>query len=80
MNRLALYASLGVPEVWRYDETRLIIYQLQEKEYVECNNSPTFPFLSQAEIERFLELRKTTKEKALLRLFREWVRSQIEVQ
>ncbi|MBD2043388.1 Uma2 family endonuclease [Microcoleus sp. FACHB-672] len=80
INRLALYASLSVAEVWRYDGTRLIIYQLQGNEYAECNYSPTFPFLPQAEIERFLELRKTTKEKALLRLFREWIRSQIEVQ
>ncbi|MBD1937053.1 Uma2 family endonuclease [Microcoleus sp. FACHB-68] len=78
INRLALYASLGVPEVWRYDGTRLIIYHLEGKEYAECNNSPTFPFLPQTEIERFLELRKTTKEKALLRLFREWIRSQIQ--
>lgn len=78
IDRLALYASLGVPEVWRYDGTRLIIYQLEENGYVEGDVSRTFPFLPQAEIMRFLELRKTTKEKALLRLFRRWVKSQIE--
>lgn len=80
INRLNLYESLGIPEVWRYNGTHLIIYKLEEQKYVECNVSPTFPFLSQAEIERFLELRKITKEKALLRLFREWVKSQIENQ
>lgn len=78
IDRLELYASLGVPEVWCYDGTRLIVYQLQENEYAERSASPTFPFLPQAEILRFVELRKTTKEKALLRLFREWVRSQIQ--
>ena len=78
IDRLSLYASLGVPEVWRYDGNRLIIYQLESQEYAERDVSPTFPFLSQVEMLRFLELRRTTKENALLRLFREWVRSQIQ--
>lgn len=78
IDRLSLYASLGVPEVWRYDGNRLIIYQLEAQEYVERDVSPTFPFLSQVEMLRFLELRRTTKENALIRLFREWVRSQIQ--
>ncbi len=78
IDRLSLYASLGVPEVWRYDGNRLIIYQLEAQEYVERTVSPTFPFLSQVEMLRFLELRSTTKENALIRLFREWVRSQIQ--
>ncbi|MGB3264492.1 MAG: Uma2 family endonuclease [Microcoleus sp.] len=78
IDRLSLYASLGVPEVWRYDGNRLIIYQLESQEYTERDVSPTFPFLSQVEMLRFLELRRTTKENALIRLFREWVRSQIQ--
>ncbi|MEG4204943.1 Uma2 family endonuclease [Microcoleus sp. Pol7_A1] len=78
IDRLSLYASLGVPEVWRYDGNRLIIYQLEAQEYAERDVSPTFPFLSQVEMLRFLELRRTTKENALIRLFREWVRSQIQ--
>ena len=79
IDRLSLYASLGVPEVWRYDGNRLIIYQLEAQEYAERDVSPTFPFLSQVDIVRFLELRRTTKENALIRLFREWVRSQIQL-
>jgi Uma2 family endonuclease len=78
IDRLSLYASLGVPEVWRYDGNRFIIYQLSAGEYVERDVSPTFPFLSQVEMLRFLELGRTTKENALIRLFREWVRSQIQ--
>ncbi|MGL5060703.1 MAG: Uma2 family endonuclease [Microcoleus sp.] len=78
IDRLELYASLGVPEVWRYDGSRFIIYQLEAGEYSERDVSPTFPFLSQVEMLRFLELRRSTKENALIRLFREWVRSQIQ--
>ena len=78
IDRLELYASLGVPEVWRYDAKRLIIYQLEGNEYEESEVSPTFPFLLKSEMLRFWELKKTTEEKALLRLFREWVRSKIQ--
>jgi len=78
MNRLAIYAALGVLEVWRYDGRRLRFYQLEEKQYLERNTSPTFPFLSPSEIVRFLEQQKTVGETAMIRLFREWVRSQTQ--
>lgn len=78
LNRLDLYANLGVPEVWRYNGERLIMYRLEGKSYQECDRSPTFSFLSPSEIVRFLELRKTTRETTLIRLFREWVRSKIQ--
>lgn len=76
INRLDLYADLGVPEVWRYDGRRFTIYRLEAKRYQACDRSPTFPFLPPTEIVRFLELRKTTRETTLIRLFREWVRIQ----
>ena len=63
INRLDLYAALGVPEVWRYDGSQLIIYQLQDGEYLVCASSPTFPQLTPSEIIRFLELRKTTGDR-----------------
>ena len=78
MNRLAIYAALGVPEVWRYDGSGVRIYSLVVEEYEVLDRSPTFPFLSTAEILWFLELRKTMGKTSLIRSFREWVRSQIQ--
>ena len=78
INRLALYASLGVPEVWRYDGNRLIIYQLEGGEYRVCDRYSTFPLITSSEIIRFLELRKSNGETTLIRLFREWVRNQVQ--
>ena len=46
LNQLALYADLGVPEIWRFDGRRLKIYQLQKEGYIECDRSPTFPLTS----------------------------------
>ena len=73
INRLSIYADLGVPEVWRYDGQSLMMYQLENQQYQSCNHSAAFPLLRAADVERFLELKKTTKENALIRLFREWV-------
>ncbi len=78
INRLELYASLGVPEVWRYDGSRLIFYQLEGQEYVEREVSPHFPFLSPSEIMGFLETQKDVGETSMIRGFRQWVRSQIQ--
>ncbi|MBD2339875.1 Uma2 family endonuclease [Calothrix sp. FACHB-156] len=77
INRLDIYADLGVPEVWRYDGQNLIMYHLENHQYQNCSRSITFPLLTSSEIERFLNLKKTTKENALIRLFREWVRENL---
>lgn len=78
INRMELYASLGVPEVWRYDGSRLIFYQLEGQEYVEREVSPHFPFLSPSEIMGFVERQKDVGETSMIRGFRQWVRSQIQ--
>lgn len=77
INRLDIYADLGAPEVWRYDGQSLIMYCLENKQYKLCVHSIAFPLLASADIKRFLDLRKTTKENALIRLFREWVREKL---
>jgi Uma2 family endonuclease len=52
INKPALYASMGVPELWRYDGQELHIYQLQNYEYVETDGSPTFPQVSKRVFEK----------------------------
>lgn len=78
INRMELYASLGVPELWRYDGSRLIFYQLEGQEYVEREVSPHFPFLSPTEIMGFVERQKDVGETSMIRGFRQWVRSRIQ--
>ncbi len=78
INRLDIYVALGVPEVWRYNGSRLTILRLEGGEYKECDRSPTLPQLPSSEVVRFLELSKTMGETSLIRLFREWVRSQVQ--
>ena len=78
LNQLALYASLGVPEVWRYNGQRLQIYQLQQEEYVECDRSPTFPLLAATKVEEFLEQCQNLGVTAAVRQFRKWIKNQLQ--
>jgi Uma2 family endonuclease len=77
LDRFNIYIGLGVPEVWRYDGQTLTIYHLENRQYLPCSHSIAFPLLAAVDIKRFVELKKTTKENALVRLFREWVKTQL---
>ncbi|MEG3905444.1 Uma2 family endonuclease [Microcoleus sp. B4-C5] len=44
------YKMIGVPEVWVYDSGRLLIYLLQDGEYVESDMSPNFPEIAIAQL------------------------------
>lgn len=75
VNKFGIYASLGVPELWRYDGRILKFYQLVESEYIECEFSIAFTFLSATDMTRFVEQSKTIGEIALIKLFRDWLKT-----
>jgi hypothetical protein len=74
LNKFSIYASLGVPEIWRYRNQSLLVYQLVEGNYEQRENSLAFPFLQIAEIPAFIEQSKTIGQRAAVRLFRDRVR------
>ncbi|XZN91976.1 MAG: Uma2 family endonuclease [Microcoleus sp.] len=74
LNKFSIYAALGVPEIWRYRNQSLVVYQLVEGSYQERENSLAFGFLPIAEIPAFIEQSKTIGQRAAVRLFREKVR------
>ena len=78
LNQLSIYADLGVPEVWRYNGSRVQIYQLQNGEYVECDFSPAFPLLRATKVEEFLEQCQKNGVTQAVRQFRQWVRNQLQ--
>jgi Uma2 family endonuclease len=79
MDRLHIYAALRVPEVWRYDAQGLAFLVLNaERRYVPAANSPAFPIpVSPADLMPFLQMRGQMDENAIVRQFRDWIRSQI---
>lgn len=54
LNKFVLFSAMGVPEVWRYDDGRVTMYQLASGSYVETEQSSAFPLLSSAMATQFL--------------------------
>ena len=75
LNKLPVYAQIGVPEVWRYDGVRLEILRLESTEYVAVTTSTTLPPLTSSVLSDLVEKSKTTKRRAWIREVREWAQS-----
>lgn len=77
-SRMAIYAAIRVPEVWRFDGENLRIHQLgPDGQYAVVHHSPHFTFVSGADLVRFIKQQTQMDENSLIRSFREWVREQI---
>jgi len=77
INKLNLYASLGVPEFWRYNGQILRIYQLQNHQYAEVEKSPTFSWLLKDRLYQFLQESQLDEVQAS-KAFRAWVQQQVQ--
>jgi Uma2 family endonuclease len=75
--RLQVYADLGVPEVWIYNGSSLVIQQLQNEIYIPSQTSQFFTNLPIPAIADFLQQAETIDYLELVKSFRNWVRSQI---
>ena len=73
INKNRLYASLGVPEFWRFNGETWRIYHLQDQSYVECDRSPTFAIVEKADLYRFLAAAQQDEIEAEVS-FRAWVK------
>jgi Uma2 family endonuclease len=71
-----LYASLGVPEFWRFNGREWKILCLKDGAYVECDRSPTFPILEKLDFYQFLET-AFVDEVAAEVTFRKWVQQRL---
>ncbi len=75
LDKLAVYASLRIPEVWCYDGKRLRIRLLQpDGSFADSQRSSKQPHLAPREVERFLLMGRRMRETTWARAFRAWVR------
>lgn len=73
-----IYQSLGVPELWRFENGKLQINVLQNKVYQEVEFSPIFPGLPLRQvIPDYLQHSKTEGRNKTMKAFRNWVKQQI---
>ncbi|MEH1832955.1 MAG: Uma2 family endonuclease [Nostoc sp.] len=77
MNRMGIYAALGVPEVWRFDREILTICSLVNNDYQLREISLVLPMFDAVVLKSFLELSLMMGETSLIRHVRQWVREQL---
>ena len=78
LDRLPIYAAFKVPEVWRYNGTRITVLLLQpDGSYRESPVSRALPALPFAELPRFLALADdiSLSFAEIGRRFRAWIRA-----
>jgi Uma2 family endonuclease len=78
LDKLTIYAQIGVSEVWRYDGTRATIFLLEEGAYVEAGESVTLPPLTSGVLTLFVEESTSLESTDWLRKVREWARKNTE--
>jgi Uma2 family endonuclease len=76
LDRQAIYAVLGVPELWRFDGESLRVSRLRaDGTYKACATSPAFPLLPLDEVVRLLKPGATIDHSRWGRMVREWIRT-----
>lgn len=75
--RMEIYAQLGVAELWRYLQGSVQILRLENGPFVACDPSPTFPMVSTAVLNEFLQAAEMQDETAWIRSWRRWIREQL---
>jgi Uma2 family endonuclease len=77
LNKLPIYAQLGVAEVWRHDGQKLTIYKLVDDQFTETDNSLSFPMVDSTSISDLIEQSKSLKRSAFKDACRKWIQSKL---
>jgi Uma2 family endonuclease len=78
LDRMSIYATLGVPEVWRVDNGTLTFQALStNRKYSAVSHSLLFPQVRPADLMNFVAMCATQDENSVIRQFRAWVKQQI---
>lgn len=78
LDRMSIYAALGVPELWRLTLGGLKLYLLRQGRYREVKESPHFPGMHADELNRFLRQAQGHDETQWIRAFRSRIREIVE--
>jgi Uma2 family endonuclease len=73
----AVYQQLGIPEIWRYANGKVKIFQLQNDNYLECEFSPTFTMISGSALDYFVRMSETENSISIVRFVRKWLSDRI---
>jgi hypothetical protein len=75
IDRMGLFAAIGIAQIWRFDGDNLWVEVLQaDSTYRRADRSPTFPWAPLDEIVPFIEPNPTMGYLAVIAAFRQWAR------
>jgi Uma2 family endonuclease len=78
LDRMSIYASLGVPEVWRLEHPTLTFHALGAKrKYTAIGRSLSFSLVTPADLMIFLAMRGGQDDNSVIRQFRAWIQQRI---
>ena len=77
LDRMEIYAALGVLEIWRYDGEEVSFHRLREGDYEAAANSLAFPVLTPAHANKFVRESITLSDTALHDAAVKWVKKHI---
>jgi Uma2 family endonuclease len=80
LDKFPIFAGLGIPEVWRFDNGTVTIHKLEGSSYSKAGHSLAFPPLTSEIATQFLAESETMRSPDWSRHVREWVRSQSAIQ
>lgn len=72
LDKLPIYAALGVSEVWLYKGAKIIFFKLYGGSYQETANSVALPILDDETATEFLQKGLTEDYAKWIREIREW--------
>jgi Uma2 family endonuclease len=75
-DKLPLFASMGIPEVWRCDGQRVTIWLLEQDQYQASAASRALPILTSEVLTRFLRDSRTMLSPDWFQAISEWARQQ----
>ena len=73
-DKLPLFASMGIPEVWRCDGQRIFIFVLDQDRYRESSGSQALPVLTSEVLTRFLAESRTMLSPDWFQAVSDWAR------
>jgi Uma2 family endonuclease len=79
LDRMAIYSTLGVPEVWRLDGPGALTFNVLQPDgaYLVSDKSASLPLISPADLLSFLALLPQWDDTVIVSRFRAWFRSRI---
>jgi Uma2 family endonuclease len=72
LNRMNIFASVGIPEIWRFDGENLAIYLLEKNDYVASETSKILPFAERNRLSKLIHFGSNSSGKDFLKEIRNY--------